>query len=190
MAGIDRLTDLASPIASLEPRVDGTPLRSMGWLEVAAAMGALRSEGADLLRCLYLDDRTALRRTLRRLVVSVSGSAGLSVSMQHELAAVALQAFMSMRPCETCGGHGHVYMAGTCELDEEGELIETAGVMQECPTCLGDGADHVKGEAVREMLGVSNETWAILLMGPFVKLYREIRHWHEQAASQLARRMR
>lgn len=190
MAGIERLTQLATPIASLEPRVDGTPLRGLGWLEVAAAMAQLTSAGADLLRALYLDDRHALARTLKRLVVSVSGSPGLSVSMQHAIAAGVLQAFIAMRPCAHCGGHGFLYTAESQEMNDAGEWSSVPAVHAACPVCAGEGMDHLSAGAARGLLEVGEQTWELLVREPFLKSYRELRHLHEQAAATLTRRLK
>jgi hypothetical protein len=187
---IERLTDLAAPIASLEPRVDGTPLRGLGWLEVAAAMAKLSGEGADLLRCLYLDDRHALARTLKRLVVRLSGSAGLSVSMQHALAAASLQAFFAMRPCQKCGGHGFIHTAEIQEMDEHGEWSTVPAVNETCAACDGQGMDHLDVGAVCALLEVGEQTWEMLVREPFQRTYRELRQLHDQSAAILSRRLR
>jgi hypothetical protein len=190
MAGIERLTDLAAPIASLEPRVDGTPLRGLGWLEVAAAMAKLPRAGADLLRCLYLDDRHALARTLKRLVVRLSGSPGLSVSLQHAVAAATLQAFMAMRPCRACGGHGFIHIAESEEMDECGVWTTVPAVNEQCAACDGQGIDHLDVAAVCALLEVGEQTWEMLLREPFQNGYRELRHLHDQASAILTRRLR
>lgn len=190
MAGIERLTDLAIHAASLEPRVDGTPLRGLGWLEVAASMAKLPSAGADLLRCVYLDDRHALARTLKRLVVSVSGSPGLSVSMQHVIAAAVLQAFVSMRPCAQCGGHGVIYTPETEEMDASGEWTIVPASREPCAVCEGEGMDHLGVAAVRALVGVEEQTWEMLVREPFQNEYRELRRLHDQSSAILARRLR
>jgi hypothetical protein len=146
-------------------------LRGLGWLEIAAAMAKLAPEGCDLLRALYLTDRHALSRTLKRLKVRLSGRAGLSQRMCEELATVTLQAFVSMRTCGICEGAGHI---------ED----------QTCPGCGGEGVDHLQPSAVRSMLGVSPEVWEALTRGPFEELYGELRMWHEQARVKLARVVR
>jgi hypothetical protein len=188
--GIERLTDLTTPIASLEPRVDGTPLRGLGWLEVAAVMAKLPGAGADLMRCVYLDDRHALARTLKRLVVSVSGSPGLSVSMQHALAAAILQAFMAMRPCAHCGGHGFIHTAEIQEMNDAGEWATIPAVNEVCSTCDGQGIDHLSVGAVQSLMEVGEQVWEMLLREPFQNGYRELRHLHEQASAILTRRLR
>ncbi|NUX58684.1 hypothetical protein [Paraburkholderia youngii] len=190
MAGIDRLTDLAAPIANLEPRVDGTPLRSLGWIEVAAALAKLTDAGADLLRAVYLDDAGALARTLGRLKVSFSGTPGLSVDMREALAVATLQAYIAMRPCQHCNGRGFVHTPATQEMDDAGEWSSVPAFDTECGHCHGQGMDHIELGSVQLLLGVSEPVWEALLREPFQLAYRELRHTHEQASAILARRLR
>jgi hypothetical protein len=171
MSGFERLTDLSIHASSMEPRVDGTPLRGLGWVEIAATMASLPSEGGDLLRATYLDDHHALARTVKRLTVRLSGSAALSPEMRAALAVTVVQAFFSLRTCGTCDGHGHL----------RGHL---------CPTCLGECVDHLRPDAIRAMLEVSEPVWDALLAVPFGELYRELLSWHEVARAMLERRVR
>lgn len=171
MSGFERLTDLSIHASSMEPRVDGMPLRGLGWLEIAATMASLPREGSDLLRATYLDDRHALARTLKRLTVRLSGRTALSPDMKTALAMTAMQAFCGMRTCGTCEGHGHL-----------------GGHM--CPTCLGERVDHLRPDAIRAMLGVSEPVWDALLAVPFGELYRELLVWHEVARAMLERKVR
>ena len=190
MAGIDRLTDLTIRAASMEPRVDGTPIKGVGWLETAAAMGKLKPEQSDVVRALYLHDTSALRRVLARQVVSLSRRAGLSVSMQHALAAASFQALVSLRPCGQCDGRGHLYTPEFTEMDENGDWLVTPAVETECVACEGEGLDHVEASALRELLGVGLDVWQKLVGEPFRDSYRDLRHLHEQAAAILQRRLR
>lgn len=187
---IDRLTELSLRVASLEPRVDGTPLRSLGWLEVAAAMAKLPRAGADLIRCMYLDDRHALARTLKRTKVRLCGIAPLSEELAQQLAMNTLQAFMAMRPCVKCGGHGFIHTAGYVELDEDGDWHEVPASNTACDACGGQGFDHVELDAVRVLVGVTAQTWELLVREPFLLAYRELLHLHEEASGILSRRLR
>ena len=180
MAGFERLTDLAIPIAGLEPRVDGTPLRGLGWLEVAAVMGKLPPDGCDLLRALYLHDRHALARTLKRLWLSLHRYSVMSDDMRRALAVAALQAFVVMRPCVGCDGAGHIQMEF-----ENGEVKREV-----CGLCEGDGFDHLAPEAVCDMVGVGPQVWSALIAEPFGELYRELRDMHEHAKNLLERRVK
>jgi hypothetical protein len=190
MRGYERIIDLALPITSLEPRVDGTPWRGMGWLEVAVAMASLTREGSDLLRALYLDDPRALRHTLDRLVVSLSGNPGLSISMQHAIAATSFQAFASQRPCVTCAGLGTVSIREHDEMDEDGVWTHCETAIVECPSCGGEGVDYVELRAVREMLEVGELVFENLVAVPFLDCYEQVRNWHDDAVAKLARRIR
>lgn len=190
MAGIDRLTDLTIRAASLEPRVDGTPVRGVGWLETAALMGKLPTAGANVLRALYLHDARALRHTLDMLVVRLSGRPGLSISMQHAIAAASFQALVAMRPCEACGGHGFLHIAESEEMDEHGVWVTTPASNDGCDVCAGEGLSHVDANAVRDMLEVGRDTWDLLVGEPFRDCYRELRHLHEQAVSKFSSRIR
>lgn len=171
MSGFERLTELGIRAASMEPRVDGTPLRGLGWLEIAAAMASVPGEASDLLRAAYLCDRHALARTLKRLAVRVSGSAAVSAEMASALAVTAMQAFMSMRTCGTCDGSGRL----------SGHV---------CPSCGGAKVDHLPASAVRTMLEVSEPVWEALLAEPFGELYRELLVWHETGRAVLERKVR
>lgn len=186
--GIDRIVELAAPVASLEPRVDGTPLRELGWVEVAAAMARLSSAEADLMRALYLGDTRALRRCLSRLVVSFCGSP-MSEDMRAAVAVVTMQAFSAQRPCEHCNGHGYVYREACEEMNEQGEWTETAAGLEECGHCEATGIDYVSLGSVRELLDVSAEVFDALIQAPFLEAYRTVRGWHDTAASRLARRI-
>jgi hypothetical protein len=190
MAGIDRLTDLTIRAASMEPRVDGNPVRGVGWLETAAAMGKMKPEASDVVRALYLHDAPSLRRVLARLVVRLSGKAGLSAAMQHALAAASFQALVALRPCAHCDGLGRLHTPEIVELDDTGDWLITPAVDVPCVECEGEGLDHVDASAVRDMLGVGVDVWELLVGEPFRECYRDLRHLHEQAAATLQRRLR
>jgi hypothetical protein len=190
MATYERIIDLAMPITSFEPRMDGTPLQGLGWLEVAAALAHVPAPGADLLRALYLDDARALRRTLRRLRVSLSGNPALSSAMAEALALASVQAFAMQRPCQVCNGFGSIPVAAHDEMDEDGTWTHHEKCVVECYRCEGEGLDYIDLGVVQSMLRVGPQVWEKLVAIPFLDCYEQLRQWDSQAKAILARRIR
>lgn len=176
-SGYERLPELSIGVSGFDPRVDGNPLRGVGWPEIAAALGSVPAEGADLMRAIYLHDEGAMRRTLQRLKYEL----GLPEGLGSSLAESTLRAFLAMRPCVHCKGSGKVRIQGYDRLKEDGTWVKTKTRWVKCETCDGDGFDHINTSAVQLMMQVSAEVWDALLAEPFRGAYEALRSWHDNA---------
>lgn len=187
--GFERLSELAINISGFEPRVDGTPIRGVGWPEVAAALGSVPAAGADLMRAVYLHDAQCLRRTRDRLNDIVKRF-GMSEGLREPLVMATLHAFVAMRPCRFCQGDGRIRIAAFDTMDgETGKWEHHKARWETCTACKGDGYDHVHWSSVQLALRVSVETWEALLCEPYREMYAWLREQHDGARSILIQRM-
>jgi hypothetical protein len=187
---MDRLPELSIRASSFDPRVDGDPIRGLGWVEMAAALAGVPPEASDLVRALYLLEQPAMNRTHARLLEILSQFA-LTQGLREEMAISILRAYAAMRPCRFCNGEGRHWHSGFWVIHDDGTPPrKVRGKWVSCVPCKGDGYDHVQASAVQLMMRVSAELWEELLVEPFGFCYDWLRETHDTARRIIASRTR
>lgn len=179
MSSFERLASLTIGVSGFVERVGGSPVHDTDWTDMAQALGKCKKEERDLLRAIYLHDTPAMRAVVERLARTTCRieHAGL---LSRDLAFTTLRAFAAMRPCEHCEGLGRVRIPPSMLLNiETGEWTPQKGGWLDCSWCRADGYTHIKPVAVREMMGVSEQVWELLLAQAFTESYELLRKWHK-----------
>lgn len=177
----ERLPELTIGVSGFDPRVDGNPLRGVGWPEIATALGSCSTEQSDILRMMYLNDEKAGRNVLHRLgeVVRVYNPR-LPPALTVALVLATLRAYAGMRPCPECGGEGRVHVPRSFQIDcDSGEMTEQREHFEDCWMCDADGFEHVSHSSVQLAMRVSIEVWESLCADAFAEAYGALRTWHD-----------
>jgi hypothetical protein len=191
---IDRLPELSIRSSNFGERVDGDPIRSLGWIEIAAALASVPTEASDLVRAIYLLEQPAMNRTHGRLMEILS-QFPMTPGLRDEMALAILRAYAAMRACRFCNGEGRHWHPGFLRITDAigGEVAPPKyikGRYEPCVPCKGDGYDHVQAAAVQLMMRVSAEVWEAMLVEPFGLCYEWLRETHDTARRIIASRTR
>lgn len=187
---IDRLPELSIRASNFDPRVDGDPIRGLGWVEIAAALAGVPTEASDLVRAIYLLEQPAMNRTHARLL-EILAQFPLTPGLRESMAAAILRAYAAMRPCRFCNGEGRHWHVGFMVIHDDGTPPrKVRGHWVACVPCHGDGYDHIQASAVQLMMRVSAELWESLLVEPFGFSYDWLRELHDTARRIIAIRTR
>jgi hypothetical protein len=188
--GFERLVELTIKVSGFDPRVDGTPVKSVGWPEIASAMATLDQEQSDILRALYLHEESAAWRVRKSVERQLARWPDLPPMLHRAFVDGIIGAFIAMRPCRKCGGAGYLSIPARSYLDSETmEWKREKAYRVECAVCAGDGFDHINAAAVQLTTGVSAEVWIEKLATPFGVAYAYLRETHDTARAALQDKM-
>ena len=165
MTVAERMSDLVPAGSRLEMHVDGTPFFDAPWEDIAHALGACSSEGAELLRFMYAGEAHSGRAVMGRLQGYLLGFE-LEGQMRLTVADLALRVYVAPPLCQGCAGHGF-YMRGP-------QVVS-------CAACGGTGMLSASDSRLAGALGLTLGEYHRIAQRPFDGALSVLRRWHDTA---------